>query len=63
MAPPPPAVEVHVEAPGKAWGPRAAAAWHLQHLWRTVAPSDDARLPTPRQVLGRRGGEHRALGG
>ena len=42
MAPPPPAVEVHVEAPDRAWGPRAAAAWHLQHLWRTVAPSDDA---------------------
>jgi len=61
MTPPPPAVEVHVEAPAHAWGPRAAAAWHLQHLWRTVQPTDDAQLPTPRQVLGTRGGEHRAL--
>ena len=31
------AQRVYVEAPcSAAWGPRACAAWHLDHLWRTV---------------------------
>ncbi|KAH8095863.1 hypothetical protein JL720_3197 [Aureococcus anophagefferens] len=33
--PSPVAVSVHVEAPGS-WSPRAAAAWHLAHLWRQL---------------------------
>lgn len=54
--PSPVAVSVHVEAPGS-WSPRAAAAWHLAHLWRQVrrvdAGGDDAPLthPAPRRVV------------
>ena len=54
--PSPVAVSGHVEAPGS-WSPRAAAAWHLAHLWRQVrrvdAGGDDAPLvhPAPRRVV------------
>ena len=54
--PSPVAVSVHVEAPGS-WSPRAAAAWHLAHLWRQVRRVDacdsDAPLvhPAPRRVV------------
>ena len=54
--PSPVAVSVHVEVEAP-WSPRAAAAWHLAHLWRQVrradAGGDDAPLthPAPRRVV------------
>ena len=46
------AQRVYVEAPcSAAWGPRACAAWHLDHLWRTVVSEagDAVRAPFERE--------------
>jgi len=46
------AQRVYVEAPcSAAWGPRACAAWHLDHLWRTVVSEagDAVRVWCPRE--------------
>ena len=51
----PVAQQIWVEAPLRSWSPRAAAAWHLAHLWRQLGADASEALPATKKLEGARG--------